>query len=211
MPNKLPQLEQLLPSELLSSYLISRLCHDLSSPISAVNNIIELSSPDDLDADLYEILELSAQKISHRLQFVRLAFGAYGAIDSFIDIAGLQKVTTNFLTNEKLKITWSINTNGLNSLKAKLLLNLSLIAANCLPEGGLINIAINSNNILIELHSETICFPQNLLDIAYGKIPLTQINSHTIQNYYSLLLTKDAQATLSIEQATKQLTIVVEF
>src|SRR6185312_9911541 len=66
----------------LASLLCSRLCHDLMSPVGALNNGIELLA-DETDPDMREkCLELlgdSARATANKLKFFRLAFGAGGA------------------------------------------------------------------------------------------------------------------------------------
>src|SRR4028119_953582 len=65
----------------LSSLLCSRLCHDLMSPVGALNNGIELLA-DEQDPDMREkcldLLADSARASANKLKFFRLAFGAAG-------------------------------------------------------------------------------------------------------------------------------------
>jgi histidine phosphotransferase ChpT len=60
--------------------LCSRLCHDLISPVMAVNNGIELLADDegDMGADIRDLLTLSAGSAAARLQFYRIAYGLGG-------------------------------------------------------------------------------------------------------------------------------------
>src|SRR5690348_6964348 len=72
----------------LASLLCSRLCHDLMSPVGALNNGIELLA-DETDPDMREkCLELlgdSARATANKLKFFRLAFGAGGGFGEEID------------------------------------------------------------------------------------------------------------------------------
>ena len=72
----------------LASLLCSRLCHDLMSPVGALNNGIELLA-DETDPDMQEkCLELladSARATANKLKFFRLAFGAGGGFADEID------------------------------------------------------------------------------------------------------------------------------
>ena len=56
----------------LASLMCSRLCHDLMSPVGALNNGIEL-------------LAESARASANKLKFFRLAFGAGGGFGDEID------------------------------------------------------------------------------------------------------------------------------
>src|SRR5258708_12953273 len=65
----------------LASLLCSRLCHDLMSPVGALNNGIELLT-DETDPEMrdkcLELLADSARASANKLKFFRLAFGAAG-------------------------------------------------------------------------------------------------------------------------------------
>src|SRR4051812_45035105 len=66
-----------------ASLLCSRLCHDLMSPVGALNNGIELLA-DETDPDMrekcLELLADSARASANKLKFFRLAFGAAGGV-----------------------------------------------------------------------------------------------------------------------------------
>src|SRR5436190_8512783 len=72
----------------LASLLCSRLCHDLLSPIGALNNGIELLA-DEQDPEMrercLELLAESARASANKLKFFRLAFGAAGGFRDEID------------------------------------------------------------------------------------------------------------------------------
>ena len=58
-----------------------RLCHELISPVGAVNNGVELMGEEDADADFQRdamklIGQNSARTEGHRLQFLRFAYGS---------------------------------------------------------------------------------------------------------------------------------------
>ena len=64
-----------------ASLLCSRLCHDLLSPVGAINNGVELLA-DEHDPEMrgrcLELLGESARTSANKLKFFRLAFGAAG-------------------------------------------------------------------------------------------------------------------------------------
>ena len=72
----------------LASLLCSRLCHDLLSPVGALNNGIELLA-DEQDPEMrercLELLSESARATANKLKFFRLAFGAAGGFGDEID------------------------------------------------------------------------------------------------------------------------------
>src|SRR6478735_6811672 len=74
----------------LASLMCSRLCHDLLSPVGALNNGIELLA-DEQDPEMrercLELLADSARVTANKLKFFRLAFGAGGGFGDEIDTA----------------------------------------------------------------------------------------------------------------------------
>src|SRR5437588_10866895 len=72
----------------LASLLCSRLCHDLMSPVGALNNGIELLA-DEQDPEMrdkcLELLADSARASANKLRFFRLAFGAAGGFADEVD------------------------------------------------------------------------------------------------------------------------------
>src|SRR5207247_10186322 len=72
----------------LASLLCPRLCHDLMSPVGALNNGIELLA-DEQDPEMrdkcLELLADSARASANKLKFFRLAFGAGGGFGEEID------------------------------------------------------------------------------------------------------------------------------
>src|SRR3546814_9772044 len=64
-----------------ASLLCSRLCHDLLSPVGALNNGIELLSDEhdpEMRARCLDLLGERARASANKLKFFRLAFGAAG-------------------------------------------------------------------------------------------------------------------------------------
>ena len=78
---KLSPINRVMNAVDLASLLCSRLCHDLMSPVGALNNGIELLA-DEQDPEMrekcLELLAESARASANKLKFFRLAFGAAG-------------------------------------------------------------------------------------------------------------------------------------
>ena len=71
-----------------ASLLCSRLCHDLLSPVGALNNGIELLADEtdpEMRASCMELLANSATAAANKLKFFRLAFGAAGGFAEMVD------------------------------------------------------------------------------------------------------------------------------
>lgn len=128
----------------LASLLCSRLCHDLMSPVGALNNGIELMA-DEQDPEMrdrcVELLADSAKATANKLKFFRLAFGAGGGFADAID-ANEAKVALKgiFGAERRIELGWMVTPDKLSKGAMKLLLNLSLIAGDALVRGGRLDV-----------------------------------------------------------------------
>src|SRR5690242_17175481 len=126
----------------LAALLCSRVCHDIISPVGAINNGLELLDEGGADVDAMNLIRTSARNASARLQFARIAFGAAGSAGMLIDTGDAEQVATAFLKNEKPELAWSGTRALLTKNKVKLLLNLILVANGAIPRGGKISVAL---------------------------------------------------------------------
>jgi histidine phosphotransferase ChpT len=139
----------------LASLLCSRLCHDLLSPVGALNNGIELLS-DEQDPEMrekcLELLGESARASAAKLKFFRLAFGAAGGFGEAVDTREAQSAIEGLFTPEKrIELGWIVGDDKLPKDAVKLLLNLALIAGDALVRGGRLDIGGEQSSKGIEL------------------------------------------------------------
>ena len=127
----------------LAALLCSRVCHDIISPVGAINNGLELLDEGGADEDAMKLIRTSARNASARLQFARIAFGAAGSAGMLIDTGDAEAVATAFLQNEKPELVWNGRRALLPKNKVKLLLNLILVANAAIPRGGKIAVTLD--------------------------------------------------------------------
>src|SRR5690348_7741201 len=138
-----------------ASLLCSRLCHDLMSPVGALNNGIELLA-DETDPDMrekcLELLADSARATANKLKFFRLAFGAGGGFGDEIDTGEAQAALEGLFGAEgKVHLGWVVSDEKLPKGAIKLLLNLSLLAGDALVRGGQLDVGAERRSGEIEL------------------------------------------------------------
>jgi histidine phosphotransferase ChpT len=139
----------------LASLLCSRLCHDLMSPVGALNNGIELLA-DEQDPDMrdkcLELLADSARASANKLKFFRLAFGAAGGFGEAVDTheaeAALEGV---FGPDRRIELGWVVSDGKLPKGAVKLLLNLALLAGDALVRGGRLDVGAETRDGEIEI------------------------------------------------------------
>ncbi|MBY9061822.1 histidine phosphotransferase [Sphingomonas yunnanensis] len=129
-----------------ASLLCSRLCHDLLSPVGALNNGLELLNDEtdpEMRARCLELLNESARVSANKLKFFRLAFGAAGGFGERVDVREARQAVEGLLgDNKRLQLHWLITGVELPKAAVKVLLNLALIAGDTLVRGGSVTIGV---------------------------------------------------------------------
>jgi histidine phosphotransferase ChpT len=138
-----------------ASLLCSRLCHDLMSPVGALNNGIELLA-DETDPEMrekcLELLADSARASANKLKFFRLAFGAAGGFGEEIDTHEAELALEGLFGPERrIELGWVVNDEKLPKDAVKLLLNLAMLAGDALVRGGRLDVGAERTNGEIEL------------------------------------------------------------
>src|SRR5688572_310175 len=139
----------------LASLLCSRLCHDLLSPVGALNNGLELMA-DEQDPEMrercLELLEESAKASASKLKFFRLAFGAGGGFGDNIDTQEARSALEGLFGAEKrTEFGWMVSDDDLPKGAVKLLLNLALIAGDALVRGGRLDVGAERTGGALEM------------------------------------------------------------
>jgi histidine phosphotransferase ChpT len=143
-----------------ASLLCSRLCHDLLSPVGALNNGIELLADEhdpEMRARCLELLSESAKASANKLKFFRLAFGAAGGFGETVDTREAHAAIEGlFGDNHRIQTGWMVEDPVLPKTAIKVLLNLALIAGDALIRGGQLDIGaeITGGNIEIVVRAD---------------------------------------------------------
>lgn len=139
----------------IASLLCSRLCHDLMSPVGALNNGIELLADEqdpDMRAKCMDLLAESARTSANKLKFFRLAFGAAGGFGDAIDTHEARLALEGlFGADGRTEVGWMVQGGKLPKGAAKLLLNLALIGGDALVRGGRLDIGAEQGADRIEI------------------------------------------------------------
>ena len=193
----------------LAALLCSRVCHDVISPVGAINNGLELLEEGGADEDAMNLIRQSARNASARLQFARIAFGAAGSAGMQIDTGDAETVTSAFLKNEKPELVWNGERALLPKNQVKLLLNLVLVAHASIPRGGRITVTLENAQtqprFTLASSGPMLRVPPKFLELHSGRKPEEPIDAHSVQPYYTLLLAREAGMTISIHATAEEL------
>src|SRR5262249_54790037 len=91
----------------MAELLCTRLCHDLTGPIGAVNNGAEFLSEEgfNLQSQAVELIISSAFSAFTRLQFYRTAYGKVKE-QGEASLADKQKLALDFFAGSKITLDW---------------------------------------------------------------------------------------------------------
>ena len=138
-----------------ASLLCSRLCHDLLSPVGALNNGLELLADEhdpEMRARCLELLADSAKASANKLKFFRLAFGAAGGFGETVDSREARAAIDGlFGEGHKVKLGWLVEDATLPKPAIKVLLNLALIAGDALVRGGQLDVGAENVGGQVEI------------------------------------------------------------
>lgn len=137
-----PQNSSQLPPR-AAELLCSRLCHELISPVGAINNGVELIQElgDEVQSDAMALIATSGKTAATRLMYYRLAYGAAGSENSLL-WAEIQKAVSDFFEGSRVAIAWNedMTYNGMELYDIrglmKVLLNVLVLAADVIQYRG---------------------------------------------------------------------------
>lgn len=199
---------------LLSELLAARLCHDITGPIGAINNGIELLSEDDeemRDAAL-DLMRSSADEAIGRLTFYRMAYGVAKGGQSVSGNA-LREWVDRFLHAVPVTVDWSqwpLDT-VMPVAEGRLLMNLLLLASGSLLRGGEVHLRLlpaggwhcRAEGKAVRLDPELVKILQNGADIG-------ELTPRLVQCFLTWRLACQLGCALHVEVAENQLLLTVE-
>ncbi|HEY0445535.1 MAG TPA: histidine phosphotransferase family protein [Allosphingosinicella sp.] len=161
-----------------ASLLCSRLCHDLLSPVGALNNGIELLADEhdpEMRARCLDLLAESARASANKLKFFRLAFGAAGGFADEVDTREARVAIEGlFGTDGRIQIGWMVDEPTMSKSALKVLLNLALIAGDALVRGGRLDIGAERHDggldIVVRAEGTRIVLDPELKKVLVGDI-----------------------------------------
>ncbi len=171
----------------LASLLCSRLCHDLLSPVGAMNNGLELLA-DENDPEMrqrcMDLLADSARSAADKLKFFRLAFGAAGGFGPAVDPAEAKAVIEPLVTgNGRTTLEWGVPAVLMPKRAVKILLNLVFLANDALVRGGSLFVGAEvregEQEIVIRANGPRIIMDQAIKETLSGQLDAAMIDSRT--------------------------------
>jgi histidine phosphotransferase ChpT len=164
----------------LSALISSRICHDLISPIGAINNGLELLGMSGLAPEGPEmsLISESVMNASARIRFFRIAFGA--ASDQEIGRTEVLSVLNDMMQNSRLSVDWApLEGQPRNMVRLAFLAILCLESA--MPYGGQIKVSASHAGWKIHGTSEKFNDIDDLWAHLRADVPSSEVSSAHVQ------------------------------
>jgi len=188
--------------------LASRLCHELISPVGAVNNGVELLNDGDASfvRDATTLIGQSARRAAMRLQFYRFAYGAGGLGGGAPDAKSL---VAGILEGGKVRCDWPSEFDVLAAPWQKLTCNLMLLASEILPRGGTVTLTRAGNGVAAAAAGEAVNLTAELKAALAPAAEVAALTARTVHAYFTARYAENVGARLSLSEADKGATFTV--
>lgn len=179
--------------------LNARLCHELISPVGAINNGVELMSEEDADADFQrdamKLVATSAKTAGHRLNFYRFAYGSGRGSSGKDAVLGL-------LEGGKAKAEWNDAVSALPLEWQRLACNMVVLAAEALPRGGTIQImpGEGGKGVVVNGGGDSVNLTAELRAALADGADVDSLTARTVHGYYTARVAETLGAQLQMSE-----------
>ncbi|MBW4708270.1 histidine phosphotransferase [Roseobacter sp. YSTF-M11] len=163
----------------LAALIGSRICHDLISPIGAINNGLELlGMSGGTPGPEIDLIQESVGNASARIRFFRIAFGAAG--EQMMGRAEVISILDDLMEASRLDVAW-----GPMDAQPRASVRMSFLALQCLenamPYGGRIEISQHEGSWLLHGRADKLNIDQPLWDILATREPPKDLRPAQVQ------------------------------
>ena len=201
----------------LAAILVSRVCHDLISPVGALSNGVEVLA-DENDPVMRDhaiaLISKSAEQAAAKLKLCRLAYGSMGSAGDQVSLGEARDALEGFLKDSKTKLDWRAPAMLIGKDTVKLAVNLGLAALDTIPRGGILRISAEETPAGITL---TACgdgpmsrLTDDLKAALAGEFGLADLDGRRVQPYLTGLIARGLGGGVSLAQDGASVTLSAE-
>jgi histidine phosphotransferase ChpT len=206
----------------IAELLCTRLVHDITGPIGAVNNGAEFLKEEgsDMQGQAIQLIIGSATEAVNRLQYYRKAYGRIND-DGEASLADNKKIATDFFSGTKISLDWPdlhTDASGISVSRkmARLVLNLLIIAAGSLIRGGTIAVRLQRSEktdfdmeITITATGSTVRWDKEMEQALSGSIASDDLTPKTVQPYLTRMLAEEISTELQWKNTDTVCTLTI--
>lgn len=204
----------MMDSSRLASYVASRICHDVASPLTSMLQSMELLFDDSLGpamkAEGEKALRTGLATLEAKLRFTRFAHGSQivSINDNLCSIGEAKDLFVKlFATNSRTELVWQVETQRITNRQMRLLMNMALIMIEPAARGKCVVSAREDGDRLVldvEALGQFSKLKEEVLDALSGKEPGGGWGGGAIQPFFTRVLAEEAGFSLearSVPQA----------
>ena len=168
--------------------LCSRLCHDLISPVGAINNGVELIEEmgDDMVDEAMGLISQSGRRAAGHLRCYRLCYGAAGA-QANVGMGEAREIAAGYLEGGKVTLGWDVpgDLGGDDPPPGivKVLLNLIVMADESLSQGGRISVGGDGGVLTVTAEGPNAGLREHQDAALAGTLPMEELGARTVHAY----------------------------
>ncbi len=196
----------MMESSRLASYVASRICHDVASPLTSMLQSMELLFDDSLGpamkAEGEKALRTGLASLEAKLRFTRFALGSQIITinDSLCSVGEAKDLFVKlFATNSRTELNWQVETRRITNRQIRLLMNMTLIMIEPAARGVCRVSATEQGDRLVldvEAKGQFSNFKSEVLDALAGKEPGGGWGGGAVQPYFTSVLAEEAGFSL---------------
>lgn len=193
--------------------LASRICHDLISPVGAVNNGVEFLEEMGADAgeDAIKLISFSAGQAAAKLQGFRLCYGS-GGRDPNIKPEDIQKTFAGMIAGDgKIRQLWDpfgpLGPSPLPEGFCKILMGMLLLCQECLPKGGVVMVEPDGENTKVIAQGTDALVREKLESALDLSLPSEELDTRLIHAYaMAMIASKYGLLIRLVEKSSEKIT-----
>ncbi|ABF63939.1 hypothetical protein TM1040_1206 [Ruegeria sp. TM1040] len=189
----------------LAALVGSRICHDLISPVGAINNGLELlGMSNSLEGPELELISDSVNNANARIRFFRVAFGAAG--EQELGRMEIMSVLSDVSKGGRIKYNWSSQDSAARrDVRMAFLAGLCLESA--LPYGGTVQILRSTDGWTVTGEGRKINLDETLWSGLVADTTPAEITPALVQFALLPAAAKEAGYTLAFNQTAEKISI----
>jgi histidine phosphotransferase ChpT len=170
--------------------LTARLCHELSGPVAAIGNGVELLAEcrSEFDGEALTLVADSAQRAANRLQFYRFAYGFGG--DAAAVGPAPNELAAKLFAESSIACDYAESVRALPLDRQKLACNLLLVGAEMLVRGGRLALETTGAGLRLDAIGESVLLTDEQAAALRLELPLDALTMRNVTAYFTALLAR---------------------
>jgi histidine phosphotransferase ChpT len=192
----------------LAALIVSRVCHDLISPVGALSNGVEVLA-EETDPEMRNhaiaLIQKSALQAAAKLKLCRLAYGSMGSAGESVSLTEARDALEGFLRDSKTKFEWDAPQVVMPKDIVKLCVNLGLAALDAIPRGGVLKLTAREGEEGVTLEAtaggQMMRLTEDLKSALDGDGTLGVLDGRRVQAFMTGMIARELGASVETEIA----------